>query len=151
MVNYKGCTCAQLTGLKRKLAPTGAKFAVVKNSLAKRAVENTAMSSVAELFKGSTAVVWASVDPVQPAKLITEFAKDKETFQVLGGAMEGKALDPAQIEALAKLPSKNEILANLLSIMNAPAVRLLQTINAPAASLARLLGAWRDEIEKKGQ
>ena len=149
LVNYKGCTCEELTRLKRKLAPAGAKMAVVKNTLAKRAVSGSKNSVVSDLFKGPTAVVWASKDPVQPAKILAEFAKEKETFELKGGVMDGAHLSPAQVTELATLPSKEQVLSKLLALINAPATQLLRTINAPAASLARLLEAWRGEIEKK--
>ena len=124
---------------RRPLAPLGA-FA-----------SGLGRNHLSSMMVGPTAVIWASLDPVQPAKLITEFAKQKESFLVKGGVMDGSALSIEQVEALAKLPSRNELLGNLLSLINAPGIRLLQMMNAPASSLVRLLEAWRAEIEKKNQ
>ncbi len=150
LFNHQGCTCEELTGLRRKLRPTGAKLAVVKNSLARRAIADTDSAALVELFTGPTAVIWSGKDPVTPAKVLTDFAKTKEALQIKGGILDGSAVQAKDIEALAKLPSKEELLSKLLALINAPAVQLLRTINAPSSSLVRLLGAWKGEIEKKG-
>lgn len=149
LVGYQGCKCSELTQLRRKLRSTGAKFRVVKNTLAKRAAKGTSAEKLEELFTGPTGVVWTDRDSVAPAKLVTEFAKGVENFKIKGGVVEGSVVKVSDIEALAKMPSREEILAKLLALINAPASRLLQTINAPASALVRLLGAWKGELEKK--
>jgi large subunit ribosomal protein L10 len=149
LVGYQGCTCEELTGLRKKLKPAGGKFAVVKNTLARRAIAGTPREGLQELFVGPTAVIWSDEDPVTPAKIIKEFAKESEKFSVKAGFLQGKVLSAKEIESLASLPTREELLAKLLALINAPATRLLQTINAPATQFARLLGAWRDEIQKK--
>lgn len=150
LVGYQGCKCSELTDLRRKLRPAGAKFSVVKNTLACRALEEAGIKGLDSHFIGPVGVIWSEKDPVTPAKVLTEFAKNVEAFKLKGGVVDGNVVSAPDVEALAKLPSKEQILANLLALINAPATRLLQTINAPASSLARLLGAWRAEIEKKG-
>lgn len=149
LVNYQGCTCEQLTALRKKLKPVGGRFAVVKNKLARRALEGTPGSSLKDLFAGPTGVVWSSEDPVAPAKIIKDFAKDNEKFSVKAGILGEDVLDAKQVESLANLPSREELLAKLLATINAPATRLLQTINAPGTQLARVLEAWRGDLEKK--
>jgi large subunit ribosomal protein L10 len=149
LVDYQGCSCEELTGLRRELEPAGAEFLVIKNTLAKRAVESTDSAELSGKFVGPTAVVWSKEDPVTPAKVLSKFAKDKESFEIKGGVVEGSLVGVAEIEDLASLPSKEEIQAKLLALINAPATRLLQTVNAPAGELVRLLEAWRAEIEKK--
>ena len=149
LVDYQGCSCAELTQLRSDLRPTGAKFAVVKNTLAKRAVAETSAAGLEEVLQGPTAVVWSESDPVTPAKILTKFAKDKESFSIKAGVVDGRVVDLAEIETLAKLPSREELFAKLLAVINAPATQLLQVMNAPAGNLARLLGAWKGELEKK--
>jgi large subunit ribosomal protein L10 len=149
LVGFQGTKCAALTSLRRKLHPSGAQFQVVKNTLAKRASKGTVAEKLEQHFRGPTAVIISGKDSVSSAKTITEFAKGVESFKIKAGVVEGSLVSPAEIEALAKMPSREELLGKLLAVMNAPAVRLLQTINAPAASLARVLGAWKGELEKK--
>jgi large subunit ribosomal protein L10 len=149
VVHYQGCTCEELTGLRNDLRPSGAKFAVVKNTLAKRAVEGTHAAKLADVFDGPTAVIWSGKDPVTPAKLLSNFTKAKESFSVKAGVFEGNVLDAAGVQSLATLPSKEELIAKLLGLFNAPAIQLLRMLNAPAASLVRVLDAWRAELEKK--
>ena len=150
LIGYQGCTCAELTSLRKKLKPSGAKFAVVKNSLASRALKGTDGEKLEDLFVGPTGVIWSPEDPVGPAKVLKDFAKEIEKFSIKGGIIGDKILSTKDIETLAALPSREEILSNLLALINAPATRLLQTMNAPATQLVRTLGAWQTELEKRG-
>ncbi len=149
LVDYQRCTCQELTTLRRDLRPSGAKLAVVKNTLARLAVAGTPAEKLSNSFEGMTAVVWSGADPVAPAKVLSTFAKSKESFSIRGGVFEGALLDQAGVQSLATMPSKEEMQSKLLALINAPAVQLLRMLNAPASSLARLLEAWRAEIEKK--
>ena len=149
VIGYQGTKCEALKGLRRKLGPSGSRLAVVKNSLASRAVVGTAAADLENLFVGPTAVIWAKGDPVSSAKLISDFAKEAETFKVKGGVVHGSTVSAKDIDALAKLPSREELLGNLLALINAPATQLLRTINAPAQQLVGTLGAWQRELEKR--
>lgn len=149
LINYQGCTCADISGLKRKLKPMGADIAVIKNTMASRAVGGTSMEKLQNLMTGPTAVVWANEDIVAPAKILKDFGKDRESFKIKGGFVDGQVVDGAAIGALAELPSKEQLLSTLLALINAPATRLLQTINAPAQQLVGLLDAWRGKLEGK--
>ena len=149
VVDYQGCSCSALTGLRNELRPTGSKFAVVKNTLVKRAISGTDVDELSKVLEGPTAVVWAGEDPVAPAKVLAKFAKDQESFSIKAGIVEGKVVDAAQVAQLATMPSREELYAKLLALMNAPATQLVQMLNAPASSLARLLGAWKSELEKQ--
>lgn len=146
LLDYKTCKCKDLTVLRRSLSEKGARFSVVKNTLAKRAIKETKAEALDGFFKGSTAVVWTSNDPVSPAKVITDFLKDRENLSVKGAVVDGKVIDSAGVQALATLPSKEELQARVLAQINAPAIQLLRTINAPAAQLVRLLEAWRKKL-----
>jgi large subunit ribosomal protein L10 len=150
VVNYQGTKCESLTKLRRQLRPTGAKMAIVKNTLARRAIKGTGAEKLHDIFAGPVAVIWASKDPVSPAKVITEFAKEaSETFSLKSGVVDGSLVSQQEIEALAKLPSKEELTAQLLGLINAAVAKVLQTINAPSASLVRLLGAYKDKLDKQ--
>ncbi|MBP9838421.1 MAG: 50S ribosomal protein L10 [Proteobacteria bacterium] len=149
LVGYQGITCAEIVSLRKKLKPSGAKFAVVKNTLARRAVKDTAADKLGDFFVGPTAVIWSDKDPVSPAKVIKEFAKENDKFQVKAGVLDDTILDAKGVDSLASLPSREELLGKLLGLLNAPATKLLQTLNAPASQVVRLLAAWRDEVEKK--
>ena len=149
VVNFQGLPCERIVDLRKQLKPSGGKFKVVKNTLAKRALKGTDSSGISEFFKGPTAIIWSDVDPVGPTKVVVDFAKANEKLVVKAGVVDGAVLSPKDVEALAAMPSREQLLAKLLAMLNAPATRLLQTINAPAAQLVRTLAAWRDEIEKK--
>jgi large subunit ribosomal protein L10 len=150
LVDYQGCTCTDLNELRLELGKTGASFAVVKNTLAKKAIAETENDLISDFFKGPTAVVWIKDDPVTPAKIISKFAKDKENFSVKGGIVEGKTVDVAGVEALSTMPSKEQLYAQLLALINAPATQLVRLLNAPATQVVRLLDAWKTEKEKQG-
>lgn len=149
LVNFEGCSCESLTALRRELRPTGAQFAIVKNTLIKRAVSGTNAEGLDSALVGPTAVVWTGADPVSPAKVVAKFAKAQEKFSIKAGVVEGKVVNAEAVSQLAELPSREELLSKLLAIINAPATQLLRTINAPAAQVVRLLGAWQRELEKK--
>lgn len=149
VADFQGCTCQELTELRRKLRATGASMEVVKNTLAKRAIAGTSTEGLAVQFKGPITVIWADEDPIAPAKIIANFAKDKENFKLKAGVFEGEVLDKNGVETLASMPSREELLSKLLALMNAPATKLLQTINAPGTQLARVLEAWRKKLEEK--
>jgi len=151
LVDYKGCTCDELTEIRKELRGVGASFSVVKNTLAKRAIADTEVDGLKEFLTGPTAVVWSGEDPVSPAKVISKYAKDLEKFSVKAGSLEGEVLEESGIKELASLPSKEELYAKLLGLMIAPATRLAQTMNAPATQLARLLDIRRQELEKEDQ
>jgi large subunit ribosomal protein L10 len=151
VVNYQGCSCEDITRLKRQLKPVGASLTVVKNTLVRRSVKGTEIEGISKLLVGPTAVVLANEDIVTPAKALKEFAKDRESFSIKGGFVDGVVVDTNAINALAELPSKEQMFANLLALINAPATRLLQTINAPASSLARLLKAYEGKIAEGQQ
>jgi len=149
LVDYQGCTCEQLTGLRKQLRPGGADLAIIKNTLAKIAAKDTDASALESYFQGPTAIVWSAEDAVGPAKVLAKFAKDQEKFNLKAGLVDGQVVDSSGIESLASLPSREELFSKLLATINAPATRLVQTINAPAAQVARLMGAWKSELEKR--
>ena len=150
VADYKGCSCQELTNLRAKLTEKGASMAVVKNTLAKRAVEGTESEKLLSEFIGPVAVIWSNEDdPVSPAKILDGFAKEQEKFELKSAVFEGQLLDQSGVKNLASMPSKEELFAKLLALMNAPATKLLQTINAPGAQVVTVLNAWKGKLEEK--
>lgn len=150
VVSTVGCTCAEVTGLRRELRAGGANLAVIKNTLAERAVKGTDAEVLSSLFKGPVAVIWSKTDAVSSAKVLAKFAKSLEKLQIKGGLVDGQLIPAAEVDALASLPSREELLAKLLSLINAPATRLLQTINAAGTQMACVINARKEQLEKQG-
>lgn len=151
LINFDRCTCDELTKMRRELSKSGSKLAVVRNTLAKRALKGTDAEGISDYFKGQTAVIWGAEDPVHPAKVVCDFVKTKEEVKIKAGSLNGKVLSADEVKELASMPSREQLLSKLLALINAPATRLLQTINAPATELVRLLDAWKEEVGKKQQ
>lgn len=149
--DYRGLTVGQVTVLRRNLRNAGATARVVKNKLAKRSVDAALKGADKEIFlnvfKGPSFVVFSDTDPVAPTKVLTEFAKQNEKFEIKGAWVDGKFLDRANVEVLSKMPGKQELLAQLLSLINAPATRLVGLLQAPGSQMVRLLEAQRKKLE----
>jgi large subunit ribosomal protein L10 len=139
-----GMTVAQSTQLRNKMRDAGASYKVSKNRLAKIALEGTDYAGLADLLTGPTALA-TSTDPVAAAKVVTDFAKTNDKFEVVGGAMGTTVLDAAGVQALASLPSLDELRAKIVGLIVAPATKLATITQAPAAQLARVLAAYADK------
>lgn len=139
--HYAGLTVSELTELRSRLIKAGANFQVTKNKLAKIAVKGTPCEVIGDLFTGPTGVAYSS-DAVAAAKTVYEFAKTNDKLVIVGGALNGEALDKSSVEALAKLPSLDELRAKLVGMIQTPATRLVTISQAPAAQLARVFGAY---------
>lgn len=153
--DYRGLTVEQVTNLRKSLRTAGASARVVKNKLAKIAVKRedafkTEAERFLQVFHGPTMVVFSDVDPIAPTKALTEFAKKNAKLEIKGAWVDGRFVDPAGVEALSKMPGKQELLGQLLSLFNAPATRLVGLLQAPAAQVVRLLEAQRKNLEEKG-
>jgi len=146
LAEYRGLTVAQMTELRSKAREAGVFLRVVKNTLAKRAVEGSDFECLKDQMVGPLAFA-ASVDPAAVAKVLDEFAKDNDKLIIKTGAMGGVIMSGAELKALAKLPSRDELLAILLATMNAPVQKFVRTLNEVPASFVRTLGAIRDAKE----
>lgn len=138
--HYSGLNVAEMTELRCKVRESGAKIRVVKNRLAKLAFEGTDFEGCADLMKGP-AVIAYSQDAVAAAKVAHEFAKDHDKLQIVGGGLNKEVLDKAGVEALAKMPSLDELRAKVIGLLNAPASRIATYTQEPAAKVARVLNA----------
>lgn len=141
-----GMTVSQSTKLRNAMRDAGATYKVSKNKLAKIALDGTDYGSLSDMLTGPVGLA-SSIDPVAAAKVVVEFAKTNDKFEIVGGAMGATALDVEGIKALATLPSLDELRAKLVGLIQAPATKLAQLSTAPAAKLARVFGAYatRDE------
>lgn len=149
LTSVQGLTVAQVSDLRRRLHDAGVHYRVVKNTLAKKAVKGTPLEAVSADFKQVTAVAWSDTDPVAPAKVITGFKKDVEKFIIKSGFQGGVRLDPTGVDALSKMPSLDELRAQLLGVIQAVPAKLLAQINAPAQHVVGVLQAKHDEDSKK--
>ena len=141
-----GLTVAESSDLRAKMREAGAGFKVTKNRIAKIAVQGTKDEVLADMFTGPTAV-GTSADPVAAAKTLVEFAKSNDKLTIVGGTLDGALLDKAGIEALATMPSLDELRAKLVGLVNAPAAKLARIAQAPAGDLARVIQARADQLQ----
>jgi large subunit ribosomal protein L10 len=150
VTDYRGLTVKEITDLRRRLQKVGAAFTVAKNTLIKLATKDNAdWSAIESLLAGPTALAIGYDDAVAPAKVLRDFAKEKRkvTIQVRGGVLQGKALDEKGVKALADLPSREQLLAQLMGSMNAPATNLVSVTAGVARKLVYVLEARRKQLE----
>ena len=146
VTHQSGLTVAQVTDLRRRMRDAGASYKVTKNRLTRLALEGTKFEALEPLFTGPTAIA-ASEDPVAAAKVCVEFAKQNDKLTIVGGALGEKMLDQQAINALAKLPSLDELRAKLLGVLQAPATKVAGVVQAPAGQLARVFSAYGSQGE----
>jgi large subunit ribosomal protein L10 len=146
VAQFQGMTVSQDTELRTKIRETKSKYRVVKNTLAKKAVEGTPAEGVTKQFDGSTAIAYNASDPVSLAKALTAYAKANPLFVFKAGIVEGRVINLADISAIAAMPSKEELIAKLLYLLNAPAQRIAIATNGVARNLAVVLN---QAIEQK--
>lgn len=146
LADFQGLNVAEISALRHELRSAGTEFRVVKNSIAKRALQGTAMSVLDKHFFGSTAVALSSQDPVAPAKILTRFSKENPKLKLKVGFLEGKELTPEDINDLAKLPGREVLLATLLGVLQAPPTGL---VNVLAGILRKFLGTLQAIQEEK--
>jgi len=143
LAEYRGLSVAQMTTLRRKAHESKIYLRVVKNTLARRAVEGTSYECLKDAMVGPLAYA-ISTDPVAVAKLLSEFAKDNEHLKIKAAAMSGKLMSLDQVKALATLPGREQLLAQLLGTMQAPIANFVRTLNEVPSKFVRTLAAVRD-------
>ena len=146
VAHYSGLTVAEMQDLRGRMRAAGGSVRVAKNKLAKIALEGKANASIADLMTGMTVLSY-SEDPVAAAKVADEFAGENQKFQILGGAMGDTALDTAGVTAVAKMPSREELIASIAGCIGAPASNIAGAIGAPASNIASILST----IEERGE
>jgi large subunit ribosomal protein L10 len=140
LVDYKGLNVPQVTELRRQIRAVRARYRVVKNTLAKRALEQTPFEPLTPFLVGTTAVAYTGEDPVALAKALTAYAKSGKNLTIRAAVLDGLPLQPAEVSDLAALPGRPELYAKLLGVLQAPAVTLVRTLNAAPAALMNILG-----------
>ena len=136
VATYTKMTVAQDYELRKALRSTGAKYQVVKNTLAERASKGTRVEEVLKNLSGVNSIAYTTGDPVALAKALSKYAKDNPEFTFKAGVVEGRVITISEIQALATMPSKEEIYSKLLFLLNAPAQRLVTAMNAVGRNLA---------------
>lgn len=136
-----GLNASQASDLRVRMRNEGVNFKVSKNRLVLRALKGTRFEGIGPMLKGPVGIA-TSQDSVAAAKVAANFAKDNEQLVIIGGALGDKLLDKAEIEALSKLPSLDELRGKLVGLLQAPAQRLATLSQAPAAQVARVIGAY---------
>jgi large subunit ribosomal protein L10 len=136
LTGYEKLTVAQDFELRKSVRGAGGSYKVVKNRIAERAAEGTPAGDLLKEMKGMCSIAYTSGDPVALAKALTTYAKANPTFTFRAGMVEGRVVDVSGIQALATLPSKEEIFSKLLYLINAPAQRLVTAINGVGRNLA---------------
>src|SRR5689334_8470955 len=143
VAEYRGLDVERITQLRSKARQSGVYLRVLKNTLARRAVQGTPFEKLSEQMVGPL-MYGISPDPVAGAKVLSEFAKENELFVIKAGAMPGSMMSPKDIKALASLPSREQLIATLLGTMQAPVAKLVRTMNEVPAKFVRTLAAYRD-------
>lgn len=147
VTDYKGLDVAKMTDLRRQLKDAGVEYQVVKNTLLVRASEDTDVSAIQDVFKGPSAVAFAYDDPVPPAKVLTQFAKDNDKLEIKAGVMNGKVLNHDGIMALSKLPSREVLLGQVLSVMHAVPTSMVRALADVPRRMLNVLQAIKDQKE----
>jgi len=138
---YKGMTAAQSDDMRRRLRAVRGEFRVAKNTLMRRAIKDTRYEALDEKLGGPVGLILSYADPVELAKTVTSMRELGDKFKVRGGVLDGKALSAEEVQALAALPPREVIFAQLLGLLQAPATRLARLLNEPGSAMARLLDA----------
>ena len=141
VAHQKGLTVAEAVALRRKMGEAGATYRVIKNRLARLALEDTPYSGLSDLFTGPTAIAFSD-DPVAAAKVVVDYAKGNEKLIVIGGGLGEDTLDADRVKALASLPSLDELRGKIVGLVCAPATKVAAVLQAPGGQLARVLGAY---------
>ena len=142
---YHGLNVGDITKLRSEFFKADVEYKVAKNTLIKLAAEENKISGIEELLKGSTALAIAYNEPVAPAKVIKEFTKDSDLPSVKGILFDGEFLPGEEFKRLANLPSKEELLATLVAMLNSPMQKLALTLNAPLQNMAGVLNSLKEK------
>lgn len=147
VTDYKGMDVAATNQLRRKLREAGIEYRVAKNSLLARASKDTGVEAISDQFKGPNAIALSYDDPVAPAKVLTDFMKANAKLEIKVGVLNGKALNVNDIKALSALPSRDVLLARVLSVMNAVPTSFVRVLSGVPVQFLNVLQAIKEKKE----
>jgi len=148
LAEYRGLPVEKITQLRARARASGVYLRVLKNTLARRAVQGTPFEKLADQMIGPLAY-GVSDDPVSAAKLLHAYAKENDKLVIKGGAIPGQVMNAKEVGSLASLPSREELIAKLMGTMQAPVTTFVQTLNQVPSKFVRTLAAVRDQKEKQ--
>ena len=149
LVNNHGLTVEEVTKLRKELREHGVDYKVYKNTMLKRAFDATGNESANELLVGPTVVAFGIEDAVQPAKILNDFAEDNDRLEIKGGLLDGRVVSVDEVKALAKLPSREVLVAHFLGSLNAPIQGLATVLSGNIRGLAVALNQIREKKEEE--
>lgn len=147
LVGYQGISVPKVTELRQKIRETGGSYVVVKNRLVLRALEGKALGELADQFTGATAVVYSDTEPVALAKVLSDFQKDAPFLEFKGGLLNGQPVAGDQIKEIANLPSREELLAKLVFLLQSPVTRFVRGLAAIPRQFVVALDQIRQQKE----
>jgi len=150
LVGFAGLKVPEVTELRRQIRNTRSKYLVAKNTLALRATRGTPLEAMSQHFVGPTAVAYNEDNPVALAKVLTAFAKANPNLVFKGAVVEGRAIEAKEIAAIAELPSREELVARLLFLIQSPLRRLVTVLNGPVRNLAGVVTQIAQQKSKSG-
>lgn len=148
IADARGVTVGAMDALRKQARESGVRLQVIRNTLAKRAIQGTAFECVSETLVGPSLFGFSMEDPGAAARLFKDFAKVQDKFEVKALSVGGKLLNASQIDALAKLPTRHEALTQLVSVMIAPVTKLVRTFNEVPTKVTRAVAAVRDQKQQ---
>lgn len=149
VADYRGMSVGELTELRAKARESGVYMRVVRNTLARRAVEGTEFECLDPALVGPSLFAFSLEDPGAAARILKDAVKNVDALEVRAIALGGKLMDGSQLEAVSKLPTKDEAISMLMSVMNAPVTKLAQTLDAIPTKLVRTVVAIKDQKEEQ--
>jgi large subunit ribosomal protein L10 len=144
----RGLNVATVTDLRKKFREAQIDYKIVKNTLAQRAAKGTPVEALVEKFVGPTALIMSYSDVVAPAKIVVDFAKDRDNFAIRGAVVEGRVIDANGVKALAKMPGLQELRATIAMMIAQPATKLVRMISTPGQQLAQVVNARKEQLGK---
>ena len=147
LTNYRGLTVAEMTELRKKLREAGLEYKVAKNTLTRLAVQDFVGGGLDAYLPGPTGLAFSYNDPVTPAKILSDFAKTHKALEIKAGVLENKVIDAAGVKALAELPPREVLIAQLLGVLQGPIRGLVTVLSGPQRNLVYALDAVRRQKE----